>query len=57
MEHSDRRLGSGFKLSEGMFRMDKRKTSFYCRDGGTLEEVDALSLEVFGIRLHVINLN
>lgn len=40
-----------------MFRMDKRKTSFYCKDGETLEKVNGLSLEMFGIRFHLINLN
>lgn len=48
MEHSDRRMGD-------MFRMDKRKTLFYYKDGGTLEEVNALSLEVFGIKSNALD--
>lgn len=56
MEHSDRRMGNGFKMNESVLEWTNIRL-FYNKDGGTLEQVNALSLKVFGIRLPLINLN
>ena len=52
----DRRRGYGFKLREGISRLDIRKRSFTvrvvrCWNGLPRDAVDALSLETFKVRL------
>ena len=55
---SDRTRGNGFKLRQGMFRLDIRRKFFHSEGGDALnrlpkEAVDAPSLEAFKARLDV----